>query len=315
MQIRISLPQQMLELHDSTGLLLQRYLVSTAKNGAGEQSGSYCTPRGWHIIRAKISGEPRSAATEGSVSTTTRCVENTVFVRRRPTGEIWSPELAAQFPNRDWILTRILWLSGTEPGKNRLGTVDTMRRYIYLHGSPDTVAMGTPGSIGCIRMRNKDIIELFDQIPIYTPVNIVEFGLTTGTWEELGTLARPLREAVFVVEQGVPLALEWDEFDAISRHVVARDHTGRVIGTGRLLPDGHIGRIAVAADWRGKDVGRALMERLIEEAIQQQHKILLLHAQTCAVGFYAKLGFVAEGPEFMEAGIPHRQMRRYLISA
>nr|ART37127.1 D70 [uncultured bacterium] len=304
MQIRISLPQQTLELNDATGLLLRRYLISTAKNGAGEQSGSYCTPRGRHIIRAKV-----------GVGETARCAENTVFVRRRPTGEIWSPDLAAQFPNRDWILTRILWLSGTEPGKNRLGSVDTMRRYIYLHGSPDTVAMGTPGSIGCVRMRNKDIIELFDWVPVHTSVNIVEFGLTTGTWDELGALARPLREAVFVVEQGVPLALEWDEFDAVSRHVVARDSAGVVIGTGRLLPDGHIGRMAVAADWRGKDVGRALMERLLEEAAHKKHQTLLLHAQTRAVGFYAKLGFSAEGPEFMEAGIPHRLMRRCLTPA
>ena len=304
MHIRISLPQQTLELFDARSNLLATYPVSTAKNGAGEQNGSYCTPRGRHIIRAKVPG--------GMQSTGVGEMANTVFVRRRPTGEIWSPDLAAQFPNRDWILTRILWLSGTEPGKNRLGTVDTMRRYIYIHGSPDTVTMGTPGSIGCVRMRNKDIIELFDQVPVYTPVNIVEFGLTTGTWDELGALARPLRETVFVVEQGVPLALEWDEFDAVSRHVVARDSAGAVIGTGRLLPDGHIGRMAVATNWRGKDVGRALMERLIEEAAQQKHQTLLLHAQTQAMGFYQKLGFSAEGPEFMEAGIPHRLMRRCL---
>lgn len=304
MHIRISLPQQTLELFDARSNLLATYSVSTAKNGAGEQNGSYCTPRGRHIIRAKVPGGMQSTGVDETA--------NTVFVRRRPTGEIWSPELAAQFPNRDWILTRILWLSGTEPGKNRLGSVDTMRRYIYLHGSPDTVAMGTPGSIGCVRMRNKDIIELFDQVPVYTPVNIVEFGLTTGTWDELGALARPLREAVFVAEQGVPLALEWDEFDAVSRHVIARDSTGAVIGAGRLLPDGHIGRMAVAANWRGKDVGRALMEQLIEEAARQKHQTLLLHAQTRAVGFYQKLGFVAEGPEFMEASIPHRQMRRCL---
>lgn len=304
MHIRISLSQQTLELFDDSGMLLHRYSVSTAKKGAGEQFGSFCTPRGRHIIRAKVPGRTQSA------DETANMAENTVFVRRRPTGEIWSPELAKQFPNRDWILTRILWLSGTEPGKNRLGTVDTMRRYIYIHGSPDSVAMGTPGSIGCVRMRNKDIIELFDQVPVYTPVNIVEFGLTSGTWDELGALASPLREAVFVAEQGVPLALEWDEFDAVSRHVVARDSTGAVIGTGRLLPDSHIGRMAVATDWRGKDVGRALMERLIEEAARQNHHNLLLHAQTRAVGFYAKLGFVAEGPEFMEAGIPHRLMRR-----
>lgn len=157
MHIRISIPAQTLELFDDAGLLLRRYLVSTAKNGAGEQRGSFCTPRGKHIIRAKIgAGAPA----------------NTVFVRRRPTGELWAPELAAAHPGRDWILTRILWLSGCEVGKNRLGEVDTMRRFIYIHGSPDTVKMGIPGSIGCIRMRNADIIELFDLVPPYTRVDI-----------------------------------------------------------------------------------------------------------------------------------------------
>ena len=299
MHIRISLPLQTLELFDARGDLLATYPVSTAKNGAGEQNGSYCTPRGRHIIRAKV-----------GAGKTAQCAENTVFVRRRPTGEIWSPALAAQFPGRDWILTRILWLSGTEPGKNRLGSVDTMRRYVYIHGSPDTVAMGTPGSIGCVRMRNRDIIELFDRVPVYTPVDIVEFGLTSGTWAELGALSRSVREAVFIIEQGVPRELEWDEFDAVSRHVIARGSNGEVIGTGRLLPDGHIGRMAVLAAWRGKQVGRALMERLIAEAAQQQLRPLLLHAQVQALGFYEKLGFVAEGPTFMEAGIPHRLMRR-----
>ena len=138
--------------------VLKRYSVSTAKNGLGEQNGSYRTPRGRHIIRAKIgAGQP----------------ENAVFVRRRPTGETWSRELHARFPGRDWMLTRLLWLSGREPGRNRLGDVDTMRRYIYIHGSPDTAEMGRPGSIGCIRMRNRDIIELFDLVPPYTPVEIV----------------------------------------------------------------------------------------------------------------------------------------------
>ena len=139
--------------------VLRRYMVSTAKNGLGEKNGSFRTPRGRHIVRAKIgAGQP----------------ENTVFVRRRPTGEVWSRELHAQFPGRDWMLTRLLWLSGCEPGKNRLGDVDTMRRYIYIHGSPDTADMGRPGSIGCIRMRNRDIIELFDLVPPYTPVEIRE---------------------------------------------------------------------------------------------------------------------------------------------
>ena len=137
--------------------LLKRYPVSTAKNGLGEKNGSFCTPRGRHIVRAKIgAGQP----------------ENTVFVRRRPTGEIWSRELHARYPGRDWMLTRLLWLSGREPGKNRLGDVDTMRRYIYIHGSPETAPMGQPGSIGCIRMRNRDIVELFELVPPYTPVEI-----------------------------------------------------------------------------------------------------------------------------------------------
>ena len=133
------------------------YSVSTSKSGVGEKNGSFCTPRGRHIVRAKIgAGQPINA----------------VFVRRRPTGEIWTPELQNKEPNRDWMLTRLLWLSGCEVGKNRLGDVDTMRRYIYIHGSPDTAEMGRPGSIGCVRMRNRDIVELFDLVPPYTPVDI-----------------------------------------------------------------------------------------------------------------------------------------------
>jgi len=295
MRIRISLPQQTLELHDERGVLLRRYGVSTAKNGAGEQNGSFCTPRGRHVVRAKV----------GAGATA-----NTVFVRRRPTGEVWTPQLAEQFPGRDWILTRILWLSGKEPGRNRLGDVDTMRRYIYLHGSPDTVAMGTPGSIGCVRMKNSDIIELFDLIPLRTSVEIVEFGVEAGSWTELAEQARQVRDAVFVAEQKVPRAIEWDEHDATSRHVIARDGDGGAIGTGRLLADGHLGRMAVLADWRGKGVGRALLERLLEEAATQHMEHLALHAQTQAGGFYRRFGFVEEGPEFMEAGIPHRTMVR-----
>jgi lipoprotein-anchoring transpeptidase ErfK/SrfK len=157
MRIEIDLPSQTLTLYGGTGEVLRRYRVSTAKNGPGERNGSFCTPRGRHVIRAKIgAGEP----------------ENTVFVRRRPTGERWSPELQAQYPDRDWMLTRILWLSGCERGRNRLGEVDTMRRYIYIHGAPDIAGMGEPGSIGCIRMRNADIVELFELVPPYTEVVI-----------------------------------------------------------------------------------------------------------------------------------------------
>ena len=155
--IRISIPEQTLTLHDDAGRPLREYRVSTARNGPGEQSGSLCTPRGRHIVRAKIgAGQP----------------VNTVFVERRPTGETYTPELGTRFPERDWILTRILWLSGCERGFNRLGAVDTMRRFIYIHGSPDSVEMGRPGSIGCIRMRNADILELFDRVSPGTPVEI-----------------------------------------------------------------------------------------------------------------------------------------------
>ena len=157
--ILINIARQCLELRDASGALVSRYSVSTAKNGVGERNGSFCTPRGRHVVRARIGkGLP----------------VNTVFVARRPTGEIYTPQLGEQFPGRDWMLTRILWLSGCEPGFNRLGAVDTMRRYIYIHGSPDSAQMGVPGSIGCIRMRNRDIVELFDRVEAGTPVDIVE---------------------------------------------------------------------------------------------------------------------------------------------
>ena len=156
-RIEISIPDQTLKLFSDEGKELKRYSVSTSRHGAGEVEGSLRTPRGEHIVRAKIgAGQP----------------PNTVFQGRRPTGEIWTPGLGERFPGRDWILTRILWLSGREVGKNRLGNVDTMRRYIYIHGSPESVPMGTPGSIGCIRMRNDDIVELFDRVPAGIAVRI-----------------------------------------------------------------------------------------------------------------------------------------------
>ena len=157
--ILISVAEQSLSLLDERGSLEKRYAISTAAKGVGEANGSYCTPRGQHVIRAKIGAGQ---------------AENTVFVRRRPTGEIYTPELEAQFPKRDWILTRILWLSGCEPGINRMGTVDTMRRFIYIHGSPDNVAMGEPGSHGCVRMRNADVVDLFERVEPGTPVQITE---------------------------------------------------------------------------------------------------------------------------------------------
>ncbi|MGE3319955.1 MAG: L,D-transpeptidase family protein [Candidatus Berkiella sp.] len=139
------------------GQLIKTYPVSTALKGVGEIRGSEQTPRGRHIIRAKIGAD---------------YPQNAVFVGRRFTGEIFSPELALQYPGRDWILSRILWLSGLEVGKNRLNDCDTMRRYIYIHGCPDDKIDGTAGSHGCVRMRNDDIIELFDSVPVKTNVLI-----------------------------------------------------------------------------------------------------------------------------------------------
>lgn len=159
MKLRVDLARQELELLDDADAVLRRYPVSTAANGAGEESGSQRTPRGQHIVRAKIgAGQPL----------------NTVFRGRRPTGEIYAPELGQAEPERDWILTRILWLSGREPGFNRLGERDTMRRYIYIHGTPDESFEQAPRSHGCIRMRNADLAALFDLVPAYTPVEIVE---------------------------------------------------------------------------------------------------------------------------------------------
>jgi L,D-transpeptidase YbiS len=159
MRIEISISNQTLTLFDNFGGVKAKYPVSTAANGVGCEKDSGCTPVGEHIIRAKIGA--------GAAS-------NTVFVARRATGEICTPELMAQYPNRDWILTRILWLSGTEIGKNRLGNVDTMQRYIYIHGTPDSTDMSKIGSHGCIRMRNDDVIALFDLVEAGTPVIISE---------------------------------------------------------------------------------------------------------------------------------------------
>jgi lipoprotein-anchoring transpeptidase ErfK/SrfK len=141
------------------GMPVQRYPVSTAKNGAGELMGSECTPTGWHKIRAKI-GDGQSL--------------NSVFIGRRATGEIYSGDLAMQYPQRDWILTRILWLGGLEPGKNRYSKVDSTWRYIYIHGCPDELMNGRPESHGCIRMKNADVLDLFNNIDVGIKVYIHE---------------------------------------------------------------------------------------------------------------------------------------------
>jgi L,D-transpeptidase YbiS len=158
MRLEIDLGAQRLRLI-AHGRRVAEYRVSTAANGAGEVEGSGMTPRGRHRLRAKIgAGLPLAA----------------VLRARRWTGEIWTPALQAKQPDRDWILSRILWLSGCERGRNRLGCVDTFRRYIYLHGTPYVDALGTPASKGCVRMSNEDIIELFERVEPGTEVDINE---------------------------------------------------------------------------------------------------------------------------------------------
>jgi lipoprotein-anchoring transpeptidase ErfK/SrfK len=163
MQIEISITEQTLTVFDDEGKVSAKYPVSTALKGAGEEKDSFCTPRGQHIVRAKIGADAPI---------------NSVFVGRRPIGEIWTPELGKEHPSHDWILTRIFWLSGCELGINRLGKVDSMQRYIYIHGTPDTEPMGEPHSHGCIRMRNSDVMALFDLVPVGIKVFILE-GLVT----------------------------------------------------------------------------------------------------------------------------------------
>ncbi len=159
MRIEISLAGQYLDLFAEDGARIRRYAVSTAANGAGEQVDSGCTPRGRHYVRARIgAGAPLGA----------------VFRGRRATGELCTQAFAAAHPGRDWILTRILWLCGCEPGRNRLGKVDSMRRYIYIHGTPDDQPMGEARSHGCIRMRNAEVAELFELVPAGTIVEIRE---------------------------------------------------------------------------------------------------------------------------------------------
>ena len=322
MRIVVELASQSLVLEDN-GQEIVRYAVSTAKNGPGEREGSGCTPRGEHRIRARIG----AGAACG-----------TVFRSRRPTGEIWTPELAARHPDRDWILSRILWLCGCEPGRNRgrdrCGSVDTMRRYIYIHGTPDDQPMGVPLSHGCIRMRNHDVIALFDRVAVGTPVRIVapddrpdaeapsngdvrqperaQVEIEITDWVSAEARVMPLREAVFVIEQQVPPELERDAFDPVCRHAIARTPDGEVVATGRLLPDGHIGRMAVARAWRGRGIGGRVLQALIADARARGLTEVVLNAQLSAEAFYRRHGFAPEGGVFMDAGIEHRAMRKRL---
>ncbi|NEV61343.1 L,D-transpeptidase [Thiorhodococcus minor] len=157
-RIRIDVPDQVLTLFQGSRVLA-RYPVSTGLNGVGEANGSGCTPRGLHLVRLRIG--------DG-------CPMGAVFRGRRPTGEVYDARLGAAYPGRDWILTRILWLTGCEPGRNRGGRFDTLRRYIYIHGCPDSEPMGVPRSHGCIRMHSRELVDLFERTPRGTPVEILD---------------------------------------------------------------------------------------------------------------------------------------------
>ncbi|MSQ80436.1 MAG: L,D-transpeptidase [Candidatus Methylopumilus sp.] len=159
MYIKISILEQKLFLYRDDNTLKSSFIVSTAEKGAGQNKGSFCTPLGQHIVRAKI-GKDLPIYSQ--------------FVGRRPAGKIWNPSMSGLSSKEDWILTRILWLSGLEVGFNRLGDQDTMQRFIYIHGTDDKIHLGKPTSHGCIRMDNQDIIELFDQIHIGDQVLISE---------------------------------------------------------------------------------------------------------------------------------------------
>lgn len=155
-QVIINLAKQELRVLDG-GSPYFNCSASTATNGPGNRLNSFCTPLGKHIIRAKIGADLPSGA---------------VLKGRRWTGEICTHANYLSAPDKDWILTRILWLSGCQPGYNRLGEVDTMQRYIYIHGSPAEVDLTQPNSHGCVRVSNADVIKLFEMLPIATPVTI-----------------------------------------------------------------------------------------------------------------------------------------------
>jgi predicted GNAT family N-acyltransferase len=299
MRIVVYLDRQRLELIDGNTPAAS-YPVSTAGNGPGERYGSECTPRGLHVVRAKVGAG---------------CAPNTVFVRRRPSGELWTPRLAADHPARDWMLTRILWLSGRESGFNRGGNVDSLRRKIYIHGTSEEAGLGAPRSHGCIRMSNAGVIELFDAVAAGTEVEIVEdsarpFAVRVVSWGAERERLREIRHEVFIVEQSAPPELEWDTADVASRHALALDAHGAAIGCARLLPDGSIGRVAVHRSWRGRGVGSAMLLRLMGVARYAGFGRVVLNARSDTCDFYARHGFVAHGEEFMEAGIRHRRMER-----
>jgi predicted GNAT family N-acyltransferase len=302
MRIVVCLDRQCLKLIDDQSASIASYPVSTASNGPGERYGSQCTPRGLHVVRAKVGAGARP---------------NTVFVRRRPTGEVWTRALAVQHPGRDWMLTRILWLSGRESGFNRGGKVDSLRRKIYVHGAGDDDSIGMPSSHGCVRMRNADVMELYERVAVGTEIDIIEnsaqpFTIRVVNWDAERARLQAVRDAVFIAEQQVPAELEYDSDDLACRHALALDTRGVAIGCARLLRNGSIGRIAVLSAWRGRGVGSALLARLMDVARYAGFERVGLNARSDTCDFYARYGFIPRGDEFVEVEIRHQRMERAL---
>lgn len=247
MRIIVDIKSQTLRLLQDQEEIV-RYSISTAKLGAGEMEGSFKTPRGRHRIVEKIGAD---------------LPERAVFVSREFTGEIYSADLAAQHPTRDWVLTRILWLSGMQPGFNHGGNVDSQQRYIYIHGCPDTKPMGIPDSIGCIRMRNHEVIELFEKVTVGTEVIIVE--------DETQTSGEPvLRE---LTSEEITL-LDKKEYTQLIRYTadgvikseqayfyVMWDQWGKVIAFCRLQKEGVIDEVYLQAPTLLKPLLSAVIAR------------------------------------------------------
>lgn len=305
MKLIVDIAGQTLSLLNADGALVRQYPVSTATLGVGEKKGSFQTPRGRHVIRAKIgAGLPRAAA----------------LVGRRPTGEICTIEHLAQQPERDWILSRILWLSGCQPGFNRLGDCDTMARYIYIHGTPDEEPIDRPASHGCIRMRNADVMDLFERVEVGNEVLIMPersddpatFPLARLDWRRGRAALSSVRRQVFIEEQGVPAGIELDAADATSTHFLIWDWQGNPVACARLLPEGKVGRMAVLPQWRGRGLGDRLLQAAITEAKARGWFELRAAAQASVTGFYSRAGFEPVGDRFEAAGIEHQMMRIFL---
>lgn len=286
------------------------YPVSTSKNGVGELNNSFQTPRGLFNIRAKIGkGKPLLG----------------VFRRRRFTQEICTDEIYKCAPaDKDWILGRILWLSGLEPHYNRIGIVDTMRRFIYIHGAPRLANLDIPGSIGCVRMEVNNLEKLFQQVSIYSQVFIREnswhkFDIISGRWNSLAKYCGQIRKQVFVDEQKIPAEIEFDGLDNNINviNLLAINRQGINVGTARLIINREyikLGRMAVLDIFRAQGIGRGLIKKAIQIA-KYQNLPIIIHAQLEAINFYLKNGFIQEGKEFIEADIPHIKMLLEATSA